>query len=250
MFGWLVLPVLALLFGLRGLYDERYLLPLLPQAGALVAVALVELPWPRLRGPLCAALLGAASLNFTVVSFDALPSIRPGLCAELPGWSDTERVRGQLWTCALYSDYRFMDRTTRPDARTWAKEELRAVLQPERDRLSRPLRVVFFDDLYDLFYRVWQQDLLQEDLYRHEDLLLVTRCWDEAWARSVWGSVEELKQTVAGADVALVRWGATSDAKDSALRGRRCTLFDKRNFELASELPLEDGTSLRIYFRR
>ena len=250
MFAWFIVPVLGLLLGLRGLYDERYLLPLLPQAAAVVAVALTELPSPTVRRSGVAALLLAGALNFTFVSFNILPGLRPMACLELPGWTATERVGGSLWTCGVYPQYHFMDRLTRPDRKDWRHEQLEEVLGVERDRLERPLRAVFLDDLYDLFYRVFQRDLLRPDLYRHEDMLLVTRCWDEEWMTSVWGSTEGLKETIAKADVLLMRWGSPNDPADNALRGRRCTIFDERDFRLRDEFPLVDGTRLRVYFRR
>ena len=81
-------------------------------------------------------------------------------------------------------------------------------------------------------------------------MLLVTRCWDEEWMTSVWGSTEGLKETIAKADVLLMRWGSPNDPADNALRGRRCTIFDERDFRLREEFPLVDGTRLRVYFRR
>lgn len=249
MFGWFIVPTLGLLLALRGLYDERYLLPLLPQAAALTAVALVELPRPRLRAGLAALILGGGLLGFGFVGFDLLPSLRPAACLTLPGWTQTERVGGSLWTCAAYADYRFMDRPAAPSRQNWAHDEMEAVLTAERDRLGRPLKAIFLDDLYELFYRAFQRDLLQEDLYRHEDMLLVTQCWDEAWVTSVWGSTEALAETIDAADVLLMRWGSLTDSEDTRLRGRRCTLFNPERFRLQSELPLADGTSLRIYFR-
>ena len=113
----------------------------------------------------------------------------------------------------------------------------------------RPLRAVFLDDLYDLFYRAFQRDLLGGGLYRHEDMLLVTRCWDEEWMRAMWGSAEALRATIAEADVLLMRYGSPEQPGDTALRGRRCTVFDARRFRLERELPLLDGTRLRIHFR-
>jgi len=143
-----------------------------------------------------------------------------------------------------------MDRPTHPDRQDWAHDLLEGVLSEERDRLGRPLRAVFLDDLYDLFYRAFQRDLLQADLYRHEDMLLVTRCWDEAWIASVWGSTEALIETIGKADILLMRYGSPDDQKDTALRGRRCTIFDEHAFRLEKELPLLDGTKLRVYFRK
>jgi hypothetical protein len=249
MFGWFIVPVLGLLLGLRGLYDERYLLPLLPQAAALVAVTLVELPSRKASIALVSSLVLAGSLNFAIVSFDVLPNLRPLACVTVPGWTSTERVAGSLWTCAAYPEYHFMDRLTRPDRQDWEHEQLEAILGEERQRLGRPLRAVFLDDLYDLFYRAFQRDLLREDLYRHEDMLLITRCWDEDWMTSVWGSTEALAATIAQADVLLMRYGSLTDGADQALRGRRCTIFDERAFTLRKELPLLDGTSLRVYFK-
>jgi len=250
MFGWFIVPVLGLLLGLRDLFDERYLLPLLPQASALLAVTLVELPTRRLKALLTVGVLLVGTLNFALVGFRFLPNLRPLACLQMPGWTSTDRVDGSLWTCAAYPEYRFMDRPTHPDRQDWAHDLLEGVLSEERDRLGRPLRAVFLDDLYDLFYRAFQRDLLQADLYRHEDMLLVTRCWDEAWIASVWGSTEALIETIGKADILLMRYGSPDDQKDTALRGRRCTIFDEHAFRLEKELPLLDGTKLRVYFRK
>jgi hypothetical protein len=249
MFGWMFLPIFGLLFGLRGLYDERYLLPLLPQVAALMAVAIAELPSRRTAVSLAGALLLAGTLNFGIISFDILPSARPLACLTLKGWTATDRVDASLWTCAAYPNYRFMDRPTRPDRQDWGHERIEDILKGERERLGRPLRAVFLDDLYDLFYRAFQRDLLGGGLYRHEDMLLVTRCWDEEWMRAVWGSTQALRATIAEADVLLMRYGSPEQPGDTALRGRRCTVFDARRFSLERELPLLDGTRLRIYFR-
>jgi hypothetical protein len=250
MFGWFIVPVLGLLLGLRGLYDERYLLPLLPQVAALLAVSLVELRGRKGAAALGATLLVAGTLNFTFISFDFLPSVRPIACLNLPGWTATDRVGGSLWTCAAYPEYRFMDRPSKPDRQDWGHERIEAILKKERLRLERPLRAVFLDDLYDLFYRAFQRDLLGGGLYRHEDMLLITRCWDEDWVRAVWGSTEELSATIAEADVLLMRYGSLSEPNgDTALRGRRCTVFNQQQFRVAEELPLLDGTSLKIYFK-
>jgi hypothetical protein len=251
MFGWFVVPVLGLLLGLRGLYDERYLLPLLPQVAALLSVSLVELPRRKGAVALGSTLLVAGTLNFSFISFDFLPGVRPIACLNLPGWTATDRVGGSLWTCAAYPEYRFMDRPSKPDRQDWGHERIETILKKERLRLERPLRAVFLDDLYDLFYRAFQRDLLGGGLYRHEDMLLITRCWDEDWVRAVWGSTEALSATISEADVLLMRYGSLSEPNgDTALRGRRCTVFSEQQFSVAEELPLLDGTSLRIYFKR
>ena len=67
---------------------------------------------------------------------------------------------------------------------------------------------------------------------------------------SVWGGTEALRETISNADVLLMRWGNPNEPSDNALRGRRCTIFDERDFRLRDEFPLVDGTSLRVYFRR
>jgi len=250
MFGWFIVPVAGLVLGLRGLYDERYLLPLLPQVAALLAVSLVELRHSKRTTALGVSLLVAGTLNFAIISFDILPSVRPVACLNLPGWTATDRVGDSLWTCAAYPEYRFMDRPSKPDRQDWGHERIEAILAKERKRLGRPLRAVFLDDLYDLFYRAFQRDLLGGGLYRHEDMLLITRCWDEDWVRAVWGSTATLSATIGEADVLLMRYGSLSQPDgDTALRGRRCTIFDQQHFSVADEIPLLDGTSLRIYFK-
>ncbi|MEE2828295.1 MAG: hypothetical protein VX498_03825, partial [Myxococcota bacterium] len=251
MFGWFILPVLGLMLGLRGgIYDERYLIPLLPQAAALIAVTVVELGRARLRLGFGAALVAIFGLNFGIVSFNLFPNQRPALCFKLPGWTSTDRVNDGLWTCVAYSEYNFMDRPSHPSRTDWSLDAAEATLRPERDRLGRPLRAVFLDDLYEFFYRAFQRDLLREYLYRHEDMLLVTQCWDEEWAQAVWGSVDGLKTTIAQADVVLVREGLPFRSEEEFNRGHRCSMFDGEGFSSQGKVPLNDGTLLNIYFKR
>ena len=86
---------------------------------------------------------------------------------------------------------------------------------------------------------------------------MITRCWDEDWMTSVWGSTDTLAATIAQADVLLMRYGSpkanpqqTGEARDERLRGRRCTIFDESQFALEDELHFLDGTSLRVYFKK
>ncbi len=249
MFWWWLVPVAGLLLLLRGLYDERYIVPLLPQAAAVIAVALVELPWASVRRLLIALVLAGAACTFAFVSFDFWPAVRPLSCATVPGWTTDDRVGGELWLCLAYPDYRFMDRPAEPARENWGIEALEAELMPERDRLGRPLDAVFLDDLYGLFYRMFQRDLHRGDLLRHQDMLLVTDCWDEDLLTSMHGSVAALRETIRQADVVFVRWGEPGAGDDRAVRGRRCRIDwnDDGGFELGGTTRLTDGTSLRWY---
>lgn len=252
MFWWWLVPVAGLLLMLRGLYDERYIVPLLPQAAALVAVALTELPWASVRRLLITLVLAGAAATFAFVSFDFWPAVRPLSCADVPGWTSDERVGGDLWLCLAYPEYRFMDRPSAPARENWGIEELEELLLPERERLDRPLEAVFLDDLYGLFYRMFQRDLHRGDLLRHQDMLLVTACWDRELLASMHGSVEALARTIRQADVVFVRWGELRAGDDRAVRGRRCRIGwnDDGGFVLGGSSKLTDGTSLRWYLNR
>lgn len=252
MFWWWIVPVAGLLLLLRGLYDERYLVPLLPQAAALIAVALVELPWKWVRRFLVTLVLAGAVSTFAFVSFDFWPAVRPLSCTDVPGWTTDDRVGGQLWLCLAYPDYRFMDRPSVPARENWGLETLEERLLPERELLGRPLRAIFLDDLYGLFYRMFQRDLHRGDLLRHEDMLLVTDCWDRELLASMHGSVEALKDTIRQADVVFIRWGEPAGGEDRAVRGRRCRIGwnDDGGFVLGGSRKLTDGTSLRWYLNR
>jgi hypothetical protein len=255
------LPLLLLILFLRGMYDERYLVPMLPPLAAAAAWAALGLPasaaragrsWPR-RIAVAALVLGGV-LTHATVSFDVLASARPALCGRVRGWTGTERVGRDLWLCAAYGDSFFMDRPSVPTREDWPLDALEARLLPERERLGRPLVAVFLDELYGLYFRVFQRDLLRKDLFRHQDLLLLTRCWDAPWMVSVFEDLRNVEATIAAADVVLIRWGAREDEggkEDEALRGRRCKVFwpQERDWVLGGSLPMEDGTELRFYLR-
>lgn len=247
-FWWFLLPTLGVIAVLRGLYDERYVLPLLPLLGCLVAVALAELRRPALT---LAVLVGAA-LNFAVVSFGVLPTARPLACATVPGWTSSPRVASQIWLCGLYPGYEFMDRPSTPQPNDG--EAVRALqwLEPLAEELGQPLRAAFVDDLYDLFY-----GLLHEEVHAHQTLdpaamLLVTRCRDAGWIDAMFGSVADLDAVLATHDLVVVRYGSPTEGPDQGVRGRRCTVFwgVEDRFALRDELPLKDGTTLRAYLRR
>ena len=252
MFWWWLVPVAGLLLLLRGLYDERYIVPLLPQAAVLIAVALTELPWTGVRRLLVTLVLAGSMAGFAFVSFDFWPAVRPLSCVDVPGWTTDERVGGDLWLCLAYPDYRFMDRPSEPARENWGLDALEEQLLPERERLGRPLRAVYLDDLYGLFYRMFQRDLHRGDLLRHEDMLLLTACWDRELLASMHGSVDALARTIRQADVVFVRWGEPATGHDRAVRGRRCRIGwnDDGGFALGGSSRLTDGTSLRWYLNR
>ena len=145
-----------------------------------------------------------------------------------------------------------MDRSSAPTREEWRLDDLEAALADERQRLGRPLVAVFLDDLYELFYRAFQRDLLRDPLFRHQDLLLITKCADRAWIESVFESVPELDRMIGDVDVVVMRYGVPNDPADQAFRGRRCEVFWTRTegFEQRVELPLQDGTSIRAWVRR
>ncbi len=250
-FWWFAIPTFSLLLLLRGLYDERYALPLLPQAAALVGVALVELPGrPAVRRTVAAAVIGGLLLTHQVVSFGVLPTARPALCVTVPGWADNDRVGRSLWLCGAYPEYRFMDRPTTPTDEQWPLGELEAALDLVRAELGRPVRAVFLDDLYEVFYGTFQRDLLGRDLFRHEDLLLLSKCDDDVWMTAMHGGRQALADHItATADVVLIRWG--SPAPDHPVFGLRCRIpWDDGTFTPAGSIPLRDGTQIRWSVRK
>jgi hypothetical protein len=251
-FWWLTPPVFAILALLRGLYDERYVLPLLPLVAALLAVGAMDLRgrWPR-RTVVAIALLGGA-LNHGFVHHDLWPTARPLACVTVPGWGGSARVGQSLWACAAYPDYRFMDRPAAPSQGAWPVAAIEEALAPLAARAGRPLRAVFLDDLYEVFYRLFQASLLADGpLLQHEDMLLITECWDEEQMTAVFETPREVDRQIRSADVVLMRYGTPRDG-DGGLRGRRCSVFWTQTvwFEDAGEVPLPDGTTVRIWSRR
>jgi hypothetical protein len=249
-FWWFTPPAVLVIGFLRGLYDERYLLPLLPLVAAIVAVAALDLP-RRVRRPAIVGLVLWASINFTLVSFPLLPTLRPLACATVPGWAPDSRSGPEVWLCALYPEYRFLERTTTPQPSDPVISSIERRLRPERDRLGRPLRAVFLDDLNETFYRLYQRDLFGASLLKHEDALLVHQCWDERWMTAVFETPAQVERILARADVVLMRYGTPSRGADRAVRGRRCTVFWRQaeNFVLGGSHPVGDGTEVRFYLR-
>jgi hypothetical protein len=250
---WAVLPgALTVWLLLRDLYDERYVLPLLPPLAAALALAMQSLP-RRARQVTVVLWLGFAVVQHLCSSFDVLPSLRPLACVTLPGFGHSERVGDSLWACALYPRYRFMDRAAHAHREDWGEDRIEAALASARKQAGRPLRAVFLDDLYEPFYRLHQRDRLREargdrPLLRHEDDLLLTRCWDEAWMRSVFETRSQVESMLREADVLLFRWGEPRDGPDRAVRGRRCEVAEPllAAFRHEADLPLEDGTAIRV----
>jgi hypothetical protein len=216
-----------------------------------VACAAAEIPRRLPRALVAAALVAGAALNFAWISFDALPTTRPLLCSTVPGWASTARVDRSLWLCAGYPGYRFLDRPSQPAHEAWPLADLDQGLFARRNALRRPLRAVYLDDLYGLFYRVQQRELLDGDLIDADSMLLITRCADEPWMASMFGSVEAVEAVIADADVVFIRYGAPTGG-DAAIRGRRCRVFWPQidRFEEGVSRPLEDGTEIREYLRR
>lgn len=250
-FAWWILPGLGVILLLRGLYDERYVLPMLPPAAAVLACAVMEVPRRWLRGALAAALVAGGTLNFAWISFDALPTTRPLLCSTVPGWAASDRVDRSLWLCAAYAGYRFLDRPAEPSREDWPLDELEQALQPTRDERGRPLRAVYLDRLYGLFYRALQRDLLRRDLLDADSMLLITHCADEGWMASMFGSVEAVQEVIEEADVVFMRYGSARGG-DPAILGRRCAVFwsQRDDFVEGGARELEDGTELRWYLKR
>lgn len=249
-FWWWIVPVIGVTVVLRGLYDERYIVPLLPQVAAVIACAVFEVTRAGPRRALVSVLVLGGALNFAWISFDALPTTRPLGCLTVPGWTATDRVGQDLWLCAGYPDYQFMDRPSEPTWEPWPTDALEEALLPVRDRLGRPLRGVYLDRLYGLFYRVLQRDLVRRDLFEPDSLLLITHCDDPGWIESMFGSLEAVEEVLAASDVVVMRYGAPG-AGDPVLRGRRCQVFWSQvdSFSEGGALPLADGTEVRWYLR-
>jgi len=236
---------------LRGLYDERYLLPLLPLVAVLIAAAALDLPG-RLRRASAVLALGLwACANFVLVSFPLLPTARPAACLTVPGWAPESRSGPELWLCGLYPEYRFLERTTTPRRHDPVIASIERRLRPERERLGRPLKAVFLDDMNETFYRLYQRDLFGSSLLRHDDALLVHQCWDERWMTAVFETPMQVERILAKADVVLMRYGTPSEGSDRAVRGRRCSVFWRQaeNFVLGGSDAIGDGTEVRFYLR-
>jgi hypothetical protein len=270
-FWALAIPFFGVVFVLRDIYDERYLLPLLPLCAALVAIAVLDIRKRGLRrGAVLALLLGGA-LNFAAISFDALPGLRPLACTSISGWAPESRVGSGLWLCALYPNYSFMDRASTPttggsDAPLAGQNadhvlaRMESILRPSRAEIGRPLRVVFLDDLYGLFYRTFDRALSASDqagddraaLFRQEDLLLLSKCTDRRWLTAMFESIEGVEATIDAADVVIMRSGTPDASPDSGLRGRRCLVFwsQQHNWRQMGTIDLVDGTSVEMYQRR
>jgi len=249
LFWWLVVPGASLILLLRGLYDERYLLPLLPLVAGVVATALTDLP----RAPrwlVAAVLLAGGSVNSAMIHADAFPTARPLGCTTVTGWADGDRTDPELWLCLAYPEYWFMDRPTRPVTEDWAVDAVVEGLEPVRARRGAPLRAVFLDVTYPIFYRTFQRSLLGPPLLRHEDMLLVTECWNDAWMTSVFESSAQVDRQIADADVVIMRFG--ENPTEGLLHGRRCSVFWTQItwFDVAADVPLPDGTSWRIWAKR
>ena len=134
----------------------------------------------------------------------------------------------------------------------WQQDAVVEALTPLKVARGQPLRAVFLDETYPVFYRTFQTSLLGPALLRHEDMLLVTECWNEAWMTSVFETPAEVDRLIGVSDVVVMRFGQTRDPNDRALRGRRCDVFwDQREwFDVAADLPLPDGTSIRIWAKK
>jgi len=270
-FWALAIPTFGVVFVLRDIYDERYLLPLLPLCAALVAIATLDIPKRVLRRGAVATLLLAGTINFAAISFDALPGLRPLACASVSGWAPESRVGSELWLCALYPEYSFMDRrstpTTSDDSAPLAGHNadrvlarMETILRPTRSEFGRPLRLVFLDDLYGLFYRTFDRalstsgrpDTDSPTLFRQEDLLLLSKCTDRRWLTAMFESLEGIEATIDAADVVVMRYGTPDGARDSSLRGRRCLVFwsQQHNWRHTGTIDLVDGTSVEMYQRR
>lgn len=249
-FWWFTPPALLVVGFLRGLYDERYVLPVLPLVAVLVAVALLDLRG-RVARPALAGVLLWGVLNAAFVSFPLLSTARPAACLTLPGWAPESRSGPAVWMCALYPESRFLERTTTPQPPDPVIASIERRLRPERERLGRPLKAVFLDDLNETFYRLYQRDLFGSSLLQHEDALLVHRCWDERWMTAVFETPLQVERILAQADVVLMRHGTLAKGADRAVRGRRCTVFWRQadNFVLGGSDPVGDGTEVRFYLR-
>lgn len=248
LFWWFIIPAVGVTLLLRGLYDERYVVPLLPMVAAVLAVGLADLP--RKLAPVAAAgFLLAGALNHGFVHHDVWPTARPWACTWVDGWSRSARVDQTVWLCGAYPAYSFMDRPSAPTHLDLPLDALEETLAARSATVGRPLRAVFLDDLYEVFYRLFQRSLLADSPpLRHQDVLLVTDCWDEARMAAVFESKQEVDRQIRAADVVLMRYGA---GPDGGIRGRRCDVFwsETAFFTLLDEEPLADGTVVRIYGR-
>jgi len=246
-FWWFIVPAIGVTFGLRGLYDERYVLPLLPLVAGILATAAMDVPRPWLRRAVIAIALLGGALNHGFIHHDVWPTARPLVCADVPGWTTSERVGDSLWTCLAYPEYSFMDRPATPWDPDLPVADIDDILEVIADG-GAPLKAVFLDDLYDVFYALWQSSLMADrPVLRHEDMLLLTDCWDEARMTAVFESRAEVDRQISQSHVVIMRFGVPHG--ESGVRGRRCAVFwDQQSwFEVAGDVPLSDGTSVRVY---
>jgi len=249
-FWWFLVPVVFVVLLLRGLYDERYVLPLLPLTAALIAAAVMDLRGWR-RGLGVGVLLLGGALNHAWVHHDWWPTSRPLACAHVPAWTTSERVGGTLWACLGYPEYQFMDRLATPEPLPPDADAVSALLAPVRAARGEPLRAVFLDEAYGLFYAMHQQSLLADDpLLLEEHALLVTECWDTEQMRAMFREAEEVERQILAADVVVMRLGSRDDGSPG-LRGKRCAFFwsHRDRFEDAGEAPMGDGTVMRVWRR-
>lgn len=254
-FWWLVPgPTFAVLLQ-RSLYDERYLLPVVPLTAILVATSLADIGPTVLRWLGACAILGVGALLAVHHGFGWASVRGPLWCRTIEGPWDGPRVTATIDLCALYPEPTFLDRPARPRTDPWPTQVLEDRLAAASSALGRPLSAVFLDDLYELFYRVHQRDTLalvrgESPVFDPASALLLDRCWDEGALRDGHGSVARIDDRIAESDVVVMRWGARP-GKDQILRGRRCLPFwaQQHRFVLGGEVPLRDGTAVRFYQR-
>jgi hypothetical protein len=256
LFLWLVPSSLAFLFLLRGLYDERYVLPLLPVVALGIAATIADLPGRAFRiGALVLVMVGLLVTNF-VTTAGALADRRPFLCTTVPGWGQGVRVAKDLWLCALYPRYHFLDRPTTPRHEEWPIDALEGRLLPQRARVGRPLRALFLDDLYGLFYRIHQRELLRatnrpplDRVLDEGRLTYFAPCQDEARVAETFGGGTGFQDILDEADVVVLRWGSARG--EQVLHGRRCRAFMDRagSFVSVAEVPMADGSAVRVFGR-
>lgn len=153
--AWAVPPVLALALLMRGRYDERYVLPLLPAVATACGVVFAGLRpgWTRRAVGAASTALGLATV--AVVTFGAFAAVRPFGCFQVdrPPW-----VREGYFSdvyCVAEESYKQFYRSAAPRRIDMGEGQVTPLLG--RIAPGRAPRVLFGPGLSLLFYRLAEQ---------------------------------------------------------------------------------------------
>ncbi|MCK6529859.1 glycosyltransferase family 39 protein [Myxococcota bacterium] len=153
--AWAGPPVIALALLMRGRYDERYVLPLLPAVAAACGVVFAGLRpgWGRRAVTAGSAALGAATV--AVVTFGAFASVRPFGCLQVDRPPFVREGYFSDVFCVAEESYKQFYRSAAPRHIDVGEGQVAALLG--RLAPGRPPRVLFGPGLSLLFYRLAEQ---------------------------------------------------------------------------------------------